>query len=148
MKSAQSSKVVKYFAALPRMLKIWPKNGRIVAHEVYQPGGTSADAIRGFPRGAASRLIVLLAATIWLGQNINHCRLPSGLAEGVAYVILCSEYEGKLERRFSYLTAASLPCDRLTSSLSECPPCWAQEENFHLEIRGNVCKLRNVKCEG
>src|SRR5271170_4651787 len=107
MKSAQSSKVVKYFAELPRMLKIWPKNGIIVTHEACQPGGTSADAIKAFPRGAASRLIVLLAATIWLGQNIDHCRLPSGLAERVAYVILCSGYKGKLERRFSSLSCIS-----------------------------------------
>ena len=74
MKSAQSSKVVPYFGTLPTILMIGPKYGMLWKYEFWKPGGTSAEAFSGLPRGASRRVTVLLAGIMLLGQNIDHWR--------------------------------------------------------------------------
>lgn len=78
MKSAQSSRVVPYLLKLLRTLTNGPRYGILCRYEFWKPVGTSAEAINELPRGTSRKLIVLLAGTIWLGQNIDHWRY-SGL---------------------------------------------------------------------
>lgn len=98
MKSAQSSNLMLYFGALPSILKSTPRNGTLLKYEFCQPGGVSAEAIKGLLRDRPSSEIVLLIGVMVLGQSNDHSRFSCGLAERQAYVSACSVKKGKLYR--------------------------------------------------